>query len=254
MFRKLNKTERFTPGFICVLHTFGRNLQWNPHIHVLVSEVAVGRITSWKHVKHFNYPLMRISFCTVLLNRLHDRLGPSFKQIKSAIYKNHCKGFYVYVKPNNCNPSVVSKYIGRYFGRPVIATSRIDSYSGSHVTFHYNRHEDNKLVVETIPSMEFIKRLIIHIPDKHFKMIRYYDLYNSTVSLSDTVLRAKLIPAVHPSKHSFLHSLSRWRLSLIASFSSDPLLCSCGCNLELLFLKFKKTTLDDLLRKVLSYP
>ena len=111
-----------------------------------------------------------------------------------------------------------------------------------------------KLVVETIPSMEFIKRLIIHIPDKHFKMIRYYDLYNSTVSLSDTVLRAKLIPAVHPSKHSFLHSLSRWRLSLIASFSSDPLLCSCGCNLELLFLKFKKTTLDDLLRKVLSYP
>lgn len=111
-----------------------------------------------------------------------------------------------------------------------------------------------KLVVETIPSMEFIKRLIIHIPDKHFKMIRYYGLYNSTVSLSDTVLRAKLIPAVHPSKHSFLRSLSRWRLSLIASFSSDPLLCSCGCNLELLFLKFKKTTLDDLLRKVLSYP
>ena len=111
-----------------------------------------------------------------------------------------------------------------------------------------------KLVVETIPSMEFIKRLIIHIPDKHFKMIRYYGLYNSTVSRSDTVLRAKLIPAVHPSKHSFLRSLSRWRLSLIASFSSDPLLCSCGCNLELLFLKFKKTTLDDLLRKVLSYP
>lgn len=35
-FRKLNKTENFTLGFICVLHTFGRNLQWNPHIHVLI--------------------------------------------------------------------------------------------------------------------------------------------------------------------------------------------------------------------------
>ena len=37
------------------------------------------------------------------------------------------------------------KYIGRYLGRPVIATSRIDKYDGSMVTFHYNRHEDELL-------------------------------------------------------------------------------------------------------------
>ena len=33
--------------------------------------------------------------------------------------------------------------IGRYLGRPVIATSRIDKYDGEFVTFHYNRHEDD---------------------------------------------------------------------------------------------------------------
>ena len=38
MFYKMNKAENFTPGFICVLHTFGRDLKWNPHIHVLLSE------------------------------------------------------------------------------------------------------------------------------------------------------------------------------------------------------------------------
>lgn len=37
MFHKENKSECFTPGFICVLHTFGRDLKWNPHIHCLVS-------------------------------------------------------------------------------------------------------------------------------------------------------------------------------------------------------------------------
>lgn len=37
------------------------------------------------------------------------------------------------------------KYIGRYLGRPVIATSRIDNYDGDMVTFHYNRHEDDDL-------------------------------------------------------------------------------------------------------------
>ena len=59
----------------------------------------------------------------------------------------------------------------------MIATSRIDKYDGSMVTFHYNRHEDDKYIQETIPVMDFIKRLIRHIPEKHFKMIRYGGLY-----------------------------------------------------------------------------
>ena len=45
------------------------------------------------------------------------------------------------------------------------------------VTFHYNRHEDEQLIIETIPVMNFIKRLIIHIPDENFKQIRYYGIY-----------------------------------------------------------------------------
>ncbi len=38
MFFKQNKSMNFTPGFIMVLHTFGRDLKWNPHIHCLISE------------------------------------------------------------------------------------------------------------------------------------------------------------------------------------------------------------------------
>ena len=34
MFNKINKSKNFVPGFVCVLHTFGRPLEWNPHIHV----------------------------------------------------------------------------------------------------------------------------------------------------------------------------------------------------------------------------
>lgn len=54
MFHKDNKTELFTPGFICVLHTFGRDLKWNPHIHCLISEGGVGNSLHWRHKKHFN--------------------------------------------------------------------------------------------------------------------------------------------------------------------------------------------------------
>ena len=52
-------------------------------------------------------------------------------------------GFYVRAKPNLCTPDITIKYISRYWGRPTIATSRIDNYDGDYVTFHYKRHEDN---------------------------------------------------------------------------------------------------------------
>ena len=66
---------------------------------------------------------------------MEKKLGSSFKKVKAKCYKEHKDGFYVYAKPNKCNPTVVAKYIGRYLGRPVIATSRIDAYDGENVTF-----------------------------------------------------------------------------------------------------------------------
>ena len=41
----------------------------------------------------------------------------------------------------------------------------------------YTRHEDNKTVTETIPALDFIQKLIVHIHEKHFKMLRYYGVY-----------------------------------------------------------------------------
>lgn len=66
---------------------------------------------------------------------MESRIGPSFKKIKSKCYSDHKQGFYVYAKPNLCDPKTVVKYIGRYLGRPVIATSRIDNYVGKDFTF-----------------------------------------------------------------------------------------------------------------------
>lgn len=78
------------------------------------------------------------------MNWMPKLSDPSFKKLKAFIYHNHKNGFYVYAKLNKCKPSIVMKYIGRYLGQPVISTSRIDKYDGDMVTFHYNRHEDDK--------------------------------------------------------------------------------------------------------------
>jgi len=231
MFHKENTTEKFTPGFICVLHTFGRDLKWNPHIHCLVSEGGIGKSGLWRTNKHFNYTFLRSAFRTALLNLLEKKLGSSFKKVKAKCYLEHKDGFYVYAKPNKCDPRIVTKYIGRYLGRPVIATSRIDNYDGDYVTFHYNRHEDEKLIVETVPVLEFIQRLIQHIPEKHFKQIRYYGIYARTKEQNK-----KLQHAISKEKHKIILSFNRWRDCILHSFGYDPLKCPC-CGQTMVFLE-----------------
>lgn len=88
----INKKELFTPGFICVLHTFGRDLKWNPHIHCLISEGGLGESGLWRRKDHFPFKFLRDAFQTALLNEMQSRLGPSFKKVKAAIYKHHENG------------------------------------------------------------------------------------------------------------------------------------------------------------------
>lgn len=252
MFHKDNKTELFTPGFILVLHTFGRDLKWNPHIHCLLSEGGLGKSGLWRAKSHFNYVFMRNSFQTALLNELKKKLPDSFKKVVSSVYKNSKNGFYVYAKPNRCEPKHVIKYIGRYLGRPVIATSRIDNYNSidDTVTFHYNRHEDDKYVEETLPSMDFIKRLIRHIPEMHFKQVRYYGLY-----ATPHIEKYKLNHAIHKSKHKFYLSLNKWRECISTSFGYDPISCPC-CHEKMTLLEIyhnhKRIPLDELYQKAMA--
>ena len=147
-------------------------------------------------------------------------------------------------------PKNVVKYIGRYLGRPVIATSRIDQYDGEMVTFHYNRHEDGKYVQETIPAMDFIKRLIRHIPEKHFKMIRYGGLYARHRQLD-----SKLYRAIHRSKHHIYRSFNQWRTAILSSFGYDPIKCpDCGHTMLFLELYYNhhRVSLEELYERAMS--
>ena len=227
-----------------------RPLEWNPHIHCLISEGGLSDDGFWRTIKHFNFRYMRNAFQTALLNEMERKIGPSFKKTKAKIYHKDKNGFYVYAKPNLCDPDTVVKYISRYLGRPVIALSRIESYDGESVTFHYNRHEDNVFVKKTLPAIDFIKLLIQHIPEKNFKMTRYYGLY-ARHRISDQKLRK----AIHPSKHKFLKSFSKWRDDIALSFDYDPLKCP-HCHQDMCLLEIyhnhQRVSLEELYERAMA--
>lgn len=97
-----------------------------------------------------------------------------------------------------------------YLGLPVITTSRIVFNDGENVTYHYNKHEDNSYVENTVPSLDFIKLLIQHIPEKHFKITRYYRLYATHRESKQNFQKS-----VPKSKHNFILNFKTWRNNIL---------------------------------------
>lgn len=233
-FKQQSKLEAFVPGIIATLHTFGRDLKWNPHIHILVTEGAMGKKTDWKSFNHFPYEMLRKRFMTKLLFNLSKHLKSNyFKCLKNNLYKQNGNGFYVYAKKNfSSNIKFTLQYITRYTSRPAMAESRILDYDGEFVTFFYSRHEDNVRVEEKIHVFNFIKKLIIHIPEHGFNMIRYYGIYAMKKLKTSHLKRLK---------DKFTKPL-KWIDKLNLHFKCNPLKCPCGNTLKFQFFVEKKST------------
>ena len=232
-FKDKYKSQNYIPGIIAVLHTYGRDMKWNPHIHTIVTEGAMGNLNVFKKFDFISYDALRKRFQKILLDLLEKKISNSnFKTLKNFIYKKSNKGFYVYAeKKNNQSTLNIIEYAVRYTGKPAMAESRIIDYDGEYVTFWYQRHEDNKLVKECIHVYEFFKRLIIHIPDENFKTVRYYGIYSKKHKFHD-----KMIMLIKSQTHKLRNQLNSWRMSIIKDFDIDPLICpKCGNQMKWLY-------------------
>ena len=232
-----SKIEKYKPGIVAVIHTFGRDLKWNPHVHLLVTEGAAGERTVWKAIKFVPYKMLRKRWQKLILDGLEKKVGKrKLKDLKNKLYKEKENGFYVYAEGEVKSEKAAIQYVGRYTGRPPIAESRIISYDGRQVRFWYIRHEDNERVEETIDAIEFIKRLIIHIPEEQFKMIRYYGIYSQ-----HTKERPKLFKFVNDKINELRKKMRKWRIRIMKSFGYDPTECDkCGGKMVVVDVFYKE--------------
>ncbi len=64
---------------------------------------------------------------------------------------------------------------GRYLKKPPIAASRLAHYNGgASLSFRYPDHKTGETATETLTQRELVARLKQHIPEKFFKMVRYF--------------------------------------------------------------------------------
>jgi plasmid rolling circle replication initiator protein Rep len=62
------------PGFISFLHTYERDMKFNPHIHVLVAEQTLDKEGNSQTFSYFHFARLRRFFQLALLNHMSDCL------------------------------------------------------------------------------------------------------------------------------------------------------------------------------------
>jgi hypothetical protein len=225
------KCPEYMPGIVTVIHTFGRDMKWNPHVHALITEGAMGKNKGWKRVEFVPYNMLRERWQKVLLDKIEEIIGKrKFKEQKNRLYKRLEDGFYVYAKKKKITKEKeLIKYIGRHIGRPAIAESRIIKYESGKVRFWYQRHEDNKRVEEEMEAEEFIKRIIMHVPERNFKMVRYYGIYSR-----NNRYKGKFIQMVKKEVMKELRKFRKWKWRIEKSYKVDTMKCEkCGTQMIL---------------------
>jgi len=182
-------------GFTAILHTWGQNLQFHPHLHCVVTGGGLGADgRRWIEARdRFFLPvkvlgrLFRGKFLHALrdAHRQGNLRGRAAAPLKSTAWKRLLDDLYqrdwiVYAKPPFGGPDHVFRYLGRYTHRVAIANHRLLAIDDGHVTFAVKDYADERKKKQlTVTSGEFIRRFLLHVLPRGFTRIRHYGLLAS---------------------------------------------------------------------------
>ena len=179
-------------GFLAILHTWGQNLLFHPHLHCVVPGGGISLDgKQWIACRPGFFLPVRV------LSRLFRRL---FLQYLQAAFDTGKLRFFsslerlrdlqaftaylaplrqtewvVYAKPPFGGPEHVLNYLGRYTHRVAISNNRLLDIDSGKVTFRWKdyRHHDQQKTM-TLEADEFIRRFLLHVLPDGFQRIRHY--------------------------------------------------------------------------------
>lgn len=181
-------------GFTAVLHTWGQNILFHPHLHCVVTGGGLspdGR--RWvKARERFLLSvkvlgrLFRGKFLAAMKKaRAEGQLrfhGSTLGLADDVEWKHFLDGLYgkdwvVYAKPPFGGPELVFKYLGSYTHRVAISNHRIVDIHDSRVTFTLKDYKNGAArTTMTVDAVEFLRRFLLHVLPRGFTRIRHYGL------------------------------------------------------------------------------
>lgn len=231
-------------GFSSILHTWGQNLMYHPHIHCIIPSggLSIGKNRWISSKKKFFIPVKVLSRkfrgkFLFYLKRLYYRNRFKFVgQIKelnnedtflNLINNLYKKEWIVYCKPPFKNPSYVLEYLGRYTNRVAISNNRVIRIKNGIVTFKWRDYkENNKVKLMALSAEEFIRRFLMHILPEGFVKIRHYGILSNKNRSSKLEICKRLTGASMHNLRFYLKNASMQEL-LLKFKGIDSTKCPC---------------------------
>jgi len=213
-------------GMVGVLHTWGRDLTYHPHLHYLVPAGGIGGDGKWLPVRNnFLFPVKALS--KIFRAKFRDALREDecFELIPDRVWKQD----WVHCQQVGRGLSAL-KYLAPYIFRVAISNKRIVRFDGEKVTYLYKPTGTKKYRRCTLTAEEFIRRFLQHVLPRGFVKVRYYGFLSSAV-------RPKLL-----SLRIQLEEIYSHHLNLVQQADEDdPVMSdkhhtccpSCGCPMQL---------------------
>ena len=197
----LAKKRGLTVGIFAALHTYGRQINFNSHIHLSIAELGLNRHGKLKTfsfkfgllMKQWRYgviSLLRTHYPVLILPPELEVEGASLQSWNAFLNRNYNSHWNVDIAQNTSHKSHTAKYLGSYVKKPPIAAARLADYTGGDVTFTYLDHRSKRYKDLTLNQTEMMLRILSHVPEKHFKMIRYFGFLSNR-------LRGHLLPLIY---------------------------------------------------------
>lgn len=226
-------------GSIIVLQTAGRSGNYNPHMHILLTEGGITPQDSWKTVSYIPFDLIHRKWQYHLLNMLRDNISdPLINHDIDLAWKKHPKGLVAFVDEDKVPPGGqgLAKYLAKYVVSPPISVRRIQQYDGNTVQYWYRDHRSGQIKYASLPVLQFIGRMVQHILPKGFQRIRYYGLHGNLKYSKARKLLNSILPDTHPSSNNSFRVLPRkpFEQLFFENFGKNPLACPrCKHTMEL---------------------
>ena len=240
--RMARKRRRFLPGMLIVCHTFGSDLRFNPHLHILTTAggLSLDQETwvdapprslvrtqdlarEWK--KNVIDEIRKAEQDGSLTHPPYRSDPDNPTKVEPLLICVSKKRWWINIGPSLAQVDHAVRYCCRYTRRPVIGEMRIVRYDGRDVHFLYTDYRDGeKKKVMRRSALYFIHRLVQHIPPKNFHQVRHYGLFA-------TRRKGKLLPKARKILRQRKRRKPRpstW-LSRRKEHESQPLACpQCG--------------------------
>jgi len=215
-------------GFTSVLHTFGRDMNYHPHVHVIVPGGGMSG-GQWKSTRPgFFAPVKLLS---KLFRMEFERLLRAKLEAAAAFpAAGDFRREFVSDVEDVGDGVATLKYLSRYVYRTAITNNRIVSNSNGQVTFSYRKSGESRDRQMTLSVFEFLRRFLQHVLPCRMQKIRHYGFLSRSSKTDLDDVRAAILEALRDVEPDL--ELEAWTVPSLRLPEEDALRCpTCGGRL-----------------------